>query len=114
LHKAICQTYGRHDDLIYSFYFPKAEMGGYMPGLYPKEYAPEVMLERDTLSNDKPSNAAKATLDSLHLLIGQTFEYLFDFGDSALHEIKVVAKHSLNDSSRIQTPVESLHLGLHL
>ncbi len=85
-----------------------------MPGLYPKEYAPEVMLERDTFSNDKPSNAAKTTLDSLHLLIGQTFEYLFDFGDSALHEIKVVAKHSLNHENRLPTPMESRHLGLRL
>ena len=85
-----------------------------MPGLYPKEYAPEVMLERDTFSNDKPSNAANATLDSLHLLVGQTFEYLFDFGDAALHGIKVVAKHSLNHKLRLQTLMENRHLGLHL
>ena len=84
-----------------------------MPGLYPKEYAPEVMLERGMSSKDEPSNAAKTTLDSLHLLIGQTFEYLFDFGDSALHEIKVVAKQSLNQENRLQTSMGSRHLGLH-
>jgi len=61
-----------------------------MLGLCPMEYAPEVMLERDTFSTDKPSNAAKTALDSLRLLIGQTFEYLFVFEDFALHEIKVV------------------------
>ena len=95
LHTAICLSFNRHDDSVYSFYFPKAEMGGYVPGLYPREYVSDVLWERPTSSSsDLPLNAAKTKLDSLHLLLGQTFEYLFDFGDSSLHEIKVVAKHS--------------------
>ena len=93
LHKAICLAFNRSDDRIYSFYFPKAEIGGYMPGLYPREYTSDVVwAQPDPFSHDKPSNAARTKLDSLHLLVGQTFEYLFDFGESSLHEIKVVTK----------------------
>jgi len=103
LHKAICIAFNRHDDRVYSFYLPKAEIGGYVPGLYPREYVSDVLWEQPTPSSgDQPSNAAKTKLDSLHLLIGQTFEYLFDFGDSSLHEIKVVAKHSYHPAKKLQ------------
>jgi hypothetical protein len=103
LHSAICIAFNRHDDGVYSFYFPKAEIGGYVPGLYPREYVSDVLWERPASSSrDQPSNAAKTKLDSLHLLLGQTFEYLFDFGDSSLHEIKVVAKHSYHPKKKLQ------------
>ena len=112
LHSTICLVFGRHDELIYSFYFPKAETGGFMPGLYPKEYTSRVMLEQpDPFSTDQPSDASATTLDSLHLLVGQTFEYLFDFGESSLHEIRVMAKQSVRFDEKLKT-VSQTHFGL--
>lgn len=111
LHGTICLAFGRRDELIYSFYFPKAETGGYMPGLYPKEYTSRVMLEQpDPFSRDQPSDASTTTLDSLHLLVGQTFEYLFDFGESSLHEIRVTARQSLHFDRKLKAVARS-HFG---
>ena len=79
-----------------------------MPGLYPREYTSSVMLEQpDPFSNDQPSDASTTTLDSLHLLVGQTFEYLFDFGDSALHEIRVTAKQSAHIDTNLEMAAET-------
>jgi hypothetical protein len=38
---------------------------------------------------NEDSNARTTTLDDLHLKVGQTFEYLFDYGDSWWHRIEV-------------------------
>jgi len=104
LHRAMCYALNRHDDGIYSFYFPRAETGGDIPEAHPKEYTSAVMMgQPDSPSDDEPSNAASTTLDSLHLLVGQTFEYLFDFGDSSLHMVKVVARHPFKIKKKTHT-----------
>jgi len=41
--------------------------------------------------SDGRYNAAAVRIDDLELKEGQTFEYLFDFGDEWWHEIKVEA-----------------------
>jgi len=116
LHKAMCYALNRHDEGTYSFYFPRAELGEDTSGLHPKEYmSAEMMGGPDQHSDDEPTDAATATLDSLHLLVGQTFEYLFDIGDSSLHMVKVVAKHPFKVRKRshaIGEPVWNVSPGI--
>lgn len=66
-----------------------------------------MLEEADPFSERKPSNAAKTKLDSLHLKLGQTFEYLFDFGDNWLHEIKVMAIEPVDTSTKNKLPMIS-------
>ena len=53
-----------------------------------KEYVAPVSFD-DSGSEDRRFNAASASLDGLKLKVGQTFEYLFDYGDSWWHLIAV-------------------------
>jgi hypothetical protein len=95
LHKTICHVFDRRESDRYSFYFP-SEKAAYKFDPYPKEYVSEVMARKSRpLSDRPPLDAAKTVLDSLHLLINQTFEYLSDFPDSILHEIRVLPKQLL-------------------
>ena len=92
LHETIYEAFDRYDEHSYSFYFPREATRREKPDFEPKQYSSPIMLkEADPFSERKPSNAAKTKLDSLHLKVGQTFEYLFDFGDNWSHEIKVTA-----------------------
>ena len=103
LHEIIFEAFDRFEEHLYSFYFPKAISSGRFD-FQPKEYTSPIMLkERDPFSPRRPISAAKTTLDSLHLQLGQTFEYLFDFGDNWLHEIKVVSKEPVQ--SQIKLPM---------
>jgi hypothetical protein len=91
LHETIYLAFDRYDEHLYSFYFPKAL--GRQPRFefQPKEYtSPDAISESSPFDQHRPLNAARATLDGLHLRVGQTFEYLFDFGDMWWHELKVV------------------------
>lgn len=45
--------------------------------------------EPDPRGTQRRFNAARTRLDTLGLRVGQQFEYLFDFGDSWWHEVKV-------------------------
>ena len=91
LHKIIFKAFDREEEHLYSFYFPKEPSGRDWKKLKVKEYSSPFYLEEpNPLSDEEPFNAAKTSLDALHLKVGQTFEYLFDFGDNWLHEIKVV------------------------
>jgi len=90
LHKIIFKAFDREEEHLYSFYFPKEPSGRDWKKLKVKEYSSPFCLEEpNPLSDEEPFNAAKTSLDALHLKVGQTFEYLFDFGDNWLHEIKV-------------------------
>ena len=102
LHEIIYEAFDRYDEHLYSFYFPKAVTSSGRFDFQPKEYTSPIMLkERDPFSPRRPINAATTTLDSLHLQVGQTFEYLFDFGDNWLHEIKVVSKEPVQDKVKL-------------
>jgi hypothetical protein len=87
LHEEIFSAFNRFDDHLYSFYFPKAPRRR-GPVVRPKEYVAPVSVD-DSGSEDRRFNAASASLDGLKLKVGQTFEYLFDYGDSWWHLIAV-------------------------
>ncbi|MBU2490760.1 MAG: plasmid pRiA4b ORF-3 family protein [Proteobacteria bacterium] len=91
LHEAIFQAFDRDDPHLYSFYFPKARLRP-RRGPEPKEYTSPYALENpDPFYTKGLLDASKARLDGLGLQEGQTFEYLFDFGDEWWHELSVEA-----------------------
>jgi hypothetical protein len=87
LHEEIFRAFDRFDEHLYSFYFPKAPRRR-GPVLRPKEYVAPLSFG-DSGSGERRFNAGTTTLDDLHLKVGQTFEYLFDYGDSWWHVIEV-------------------------
>lgn len=90
LHEAIFWAFDRFDPHLYSFYFPKAPRHRPSAGPAPTEYAAPFMFEEpDPFETRRRFNAARTRLDTLGLRVGQQFEYLFDFGDSWWHEVKV-------------------------
>ena len=90
LHEAIFRAFDRFDPHLYSFYFPKAPRRRPSAGPEPKEYAaPLVFEEPDPFGAGGRFNAARIRLDGLSLKVGQQFEYLFDYGDSWWHEVKL-------------------------
>lgn len=107
LHKIIFKAFDRYDEHLYSFYFPKEPRGRDWRSLKVKEYSsPFYVKEPNPLPDERPLNAEKATLDSLKLNIGQTFEYLFDFGDNWLHEIKVMQIEPTSRTRRLPIVAE--------
>ena len=87
LHEEIFSAFNRFDDHLYSFYFPKAPRRR-GPVVRPREYVAPVSFD-DSGPGDRRFSAASTSLDGLKLKVGQTFEYLFDYGDSWWHEIAV-------------------------
>ena len=91
LHETIFAAFDRDDEHLYAFYFPNATARRSPRGAPFKEYAAPHGFEPDALTRDGRYNAAAVRLDDLQLRQGQTFEYLFDFGDEWWHAIKVDA-----------------------
>lgn len=90
LHEAIFLAFDRFDAHLYSFYFPKAPRRRPSGGQVPREYAAPFMFEEpDPFGTQRRFDAARTRVDTLALKVGQQFEYLFDFGDSWWHEIRV-------------------------
>ncbi len=90
LHEGIFTAFDRYDPHLYAFYFPKAPSRGRRSGPQPKEYTAPLMFDNPVpFGDDDQNNAAETRLDDLGLRAGQRFEYLFDFGDSWLHEVVV-------------------------
>ena len=87
LHEEIFRAFDRFDEHLYSFYFPKAPRRR-GPVLRRKEYVAPLSLG-DSGPGERRFNARTTTLDDLRLKVGQTFEYLFDYGDSWWHLIEV-------------------------
>ncbi len=91
LHEAIFIAFERYDAHLYSFYFPSgparrtASFKGHKEYTAPQGFHPLEGFEPDRFS------ASSATLDTLKFTVGQTFEYLFDFGDEWWHEIALEA-----------------------
>jgi hypothetical protein len=107
LHETIYLAFDRYDEHLYSFYFPRAATRRDGIGFRSKEYAsPITMEEPDPINDEKPRNAARTRLDKLNLKIGQTFEYLFDFGDMWWHELKVVAIEPRDPKSQLPMVTE--------
>jgi hypothetical protein len=90
LHEAIFDAFDRDDEHLYSFYFPRPGTKGRARLRDAAEYAcPFSCKDAGPFSDDILRNAAKTALSSLGLEPGKVFLYLFDFGDSWLHEITV-------------------------
>lgn len=92
LHEAIFAAFERYDEHLYSFYFPSASARRSPSGTRPREYtAPQGFFPVEGFETDSRFSASSAKLDELKFKVGQTFEYLFDFGDEWWHEITVEA-----------------------
>jgi len=91
LHEVIFAAFDRDDSHLYSFFFPKAAARRSRSGKQPREYTAPEGFHPDPFGIDNRYDAASATLDELKFKVGQTFEYLFDFGDEWWHEIEVEA-----------------------
>ncbi len=101
LHDGIFVAFDRDDPHLYSFYFPKAPACGPRSGPLPKEYtAPPMFDEGGPFGAEDRLNAAETSLDDLGLRVGQRFEYLFDFGDSWWHEVRVASISAVTPESR--------------
>lgn len=91
LHETIFAAFDRDDEHLYAFYFPSATARRSPRGARSKEYVSPYGFEPGAVARDGRYNAAAVRLDDLMLKEGQTFEYLFDFGDEWWHAIKVDA-----------------------
>ena len=87
LHEQIFSAFNRGDDHLYSFYFPKAPRRR-GPVVHPREYVAPVSFA-DSGPGTCTFDAGSTPLDTLHLEVGQIFEYLFDYGDCWWHQIAV-------------------------
>lgn len=96
LHNIIFKAFDRFDPHLYSFYFPPPGAKGRAAVRWAKEYTSPIELEPFYYpgQSELPGNAARAKLLSLDLEPGETFLYLFDFGDSWWHVVTVEDTHA--------------------
>jgi hypothetical protein len=91
VHRAIFEAFDRFDQHLYAFYFPKLiPKRGACLGMVKQFAPPEMVEDQGSVGIDGPRDSTMSRLDALGLKVGKTFEYLFDFGDSWLHEVEVV------------------------
>jgi hypothetical protein len=93
LHEMIFKAFDRYDDEhMYSFYFPRAQSRRDAGSTPPREYtSPVVFEEPGSYRDEGVLDASEAELGSLNMQVGETFEYLFDFGDSWWHQGKLIS-----------------------
>ena len=91
LHEAIFAAFDRDDEHLFAFFFSNATALRSPRGARCKTYAAPYGFEPEALTRDGRYNAAAVRLDDLLLQEGQTFEYLFDFGEEWCHTITVDA-----------------------
>jgi Plasmid pRiA4b ORF-3-like protein len=91
LHCAIYDAFDRYDAHLYSFYFFKPRVAGARKRSdVAFEFTDLITAEEASSFADHPMyDASKTTIQSLNLVAGKTFEYLFDFGDEWWHELTV-------------------------
>ena len=89
LHRAIFKAFDRFDPHLYSFYFPKPGARGRERLRNAAEYTHPDVREDNPFNDRELYNAAATKIDELKLEKGQSFDYLFDFGDSWEHVITV-------------------------
>lgn len=88
LHRIIFEAFDRYDEHLYSFYFPRPGARRQGRRFDATEYTDPRGLEDIPVDRDL-YNAATVTIGELKLEKGQSFDYLFDFGDSWEHLITV-------------------------
>lgn len=89
LHWTIFEAFDRFDPHLYSFYFTKPNSPVRVRLRDATEYTHPHMLEEKLFGDRELHNASTTNIETLKLEKGQRFDYLFDFGDSWLHEITV-------------------------
>lgn len=105
LHEMIFRAFDRYDEHLYSFYFPRAPRRRETAGSRHTEYtSPIVFEEPDPFREKGTLDASEAELRSLKLGVGRTFEYLFDFGDSWWHQVKVVSVDTVDQDIAARLP----------
>lgn len=87
LHEMIFSAFDRGDPHLYCFYFPNKAACRSQSGKQSRSYISPEAFEPSAYDNQE--SADSATLDELRFRAGQTFEYVFDFGDQWWHEITV-------------------------
>jgi hypothetical protein len=93
LHEVIFLAFDRSDPHFYSFYFPTGRRRSRSSSARGQEYSICSLVRPRTKHPDSSVlTAARTSLDSLNLKVGQRFEYLFDFGDHWWHDIEVVGR----------------------
>ena len=104
LHHMIFVAFDREEEHLYSFYFPKIPS---RRAVAVREYtSPQSFEDSGPFDDGRQFNAADAMFDDLQLKVGQRFEYLFDFGDSWCHQIKVQSIGPLTPGKRLPAIVE--------
>jgi hypothetical protein len=88
-HRTIFEAFDRFDPHLYSFYFPKPGIRGRERLRNATEYTHPYVLEERPFDDRELHNAATTKIEELNLEKGQSFDYLFDFGDSWEHVITV-------------------------
>lgn len=92
LHDMIFEAFDREEDHMYSFFFPRFPLKKMNPRVIYQssdEYTHPVACEDPGPFGSEAKDASNTTLQSLDLLDGEVFYYLFDFGDEWWHEIRV-------------------------
>ena len=100
LHRAIFKAFNRWEAHLYSFYLSKNRRDT------SQEYASPYFFEDDEVGTDLPRDAALATLDSLGLTTGSTFDYMFDYGDDWEHRLEVLGFSDEKPTGRYPRIVE--------
>ena len=74
----------------------------------PKEYtSPVVFEEPDSYREDGLLDASETELRSLNMQVGDTFEYLFDFGASWWHQGKLISVDHIDSATGANPPAIS-------
>ena len=102
LHNAIYDAFDRYDPHMYSFFFPhtpKKKLN--IRDIYRNsdEFTHPYACEVSDFSDGK-KDGGKTTIESLELIEGQKFYYLFDFGDEWWHELTVEKVDGNADSGK--------------
>ena len=108
LHDIIFEAFDRDDDHMYSFFFPHSK-GKFNPrNIYQSsdEYTHPYACEDQGPFGSEGQNASRTSIESLDLVEGQMFYYLFDFGDEWWHEITVEKTDGLADDEKYPRVVE--------
>ena len=87
MHYVIFDAFDRFADHLYDFRFGEKPCDRSAP----RYTSPMAMEDIFDLQTDSPTDASKATIDSLGLKVGHVFSYLFDLGDCWWHQINVIA-----------------------
>jgi len=108
LHQVILKAFDRYQECMYSFFFPHSGKKLDPKSIYSSsdEYTHPYVCEDDGMSDRNPENASTVSIKTLHLIRGQVFYYLFDFGDERWHEITVEKTNVAADNGEYPRIVE--------